>query len=157
MLWDIYTLWNTWDNWKDKGFEIKRWDQVLGEGDSINILTDKFPGEGEKGNQNRGSRNGVSDKSPIHSHSPVLSRREQLNVLKTYYCDTNLSSFNLFYKYFDSTYLCARGSSKQFTNINSCNLYNKPMKQVLALSSFYQEWDWDPQRLNNLPKVPVRK
>lgn len=69
MLWDIYTLWNTWDNWKDKGFEIKKWDQVLGEGDSINILTDKFPGEGEKGNQNRGSRNGVSDKSPIHSHS----------------------------------------------------------------------------------------
>lgn len=26
---------------------------MLGEGDGINIVTDKFPGEGEKGKQNR--------------------------------------------------------------------------------------------------------
>lgn len=100
----IYTVWNIWDNWKNKGFESQRWAQELGDDE----FTDKFPGEGEKGKQNRGSRIQISGKLPSHFHRQYSWPWEQLNALKTYYCGTSLLI------YFTNTSIAFTMGQRQF-------------------------------------------
>ena len=68
-----------------KGFEIKRWAQGPGEVDSINTVTDKFPGDKEKGKQNRGSRDGVSANHPVilRAHPPHGKSNEMFSKFTT--------------------------------------------------------------------------
>ena len=99
----IDTLWNIWDNWKNKGFEAQRWAQELGRMNSQRSSQVR-----ERKESKTGSRIQISGKLPSHFHRQYSRPWEQLNALKTYYCDTNLLI------YFTNTSIAFTMGQRQF-------------------------------------------